>query len=225
MSAGEVPWFEVESFALYEERILAGTRFMGVIESTDDGITWQPLGTGLGGSEDVRAIGFDHTGRAHIGTYGSGIFQLNPWTSQWLPMNGGLDGNHRILSLAFDDNGNAYAGSLGGGLFRHKKGGSTARESDNDIPDGIRLQSAYPNPARGNVTIDVRLDTPSDLEIHIFDLLGRSVRTVRSTTEAMHHQIKVDLGGLPAGTYLYRADVQTHALRSVGASGHFVLVR
>jgi len=63
-------FFEVTKFARTESQLVAGTRFFGVLESNDQGRTWQRLGTGLSGQEDVRSIEYDDAGRLHIGTFG-----------------------------------------------------------------------------------------------------------------------------------------------------------
>lgn len=171
MTTIDTPWFDVQSFGVLGDRLLGGTRFTGVVESYDDGQTWHRLGTGLIGSEDIRAVQFNLQGVPHISTYGSGIFQLNPWSRSWLPMNTGLDGHLRVTSLAFDSYGNAFAGSLDGGLFRHIIAGVDTEEQVT-LPSTLTLGSPYPNPAARHITLPVLSPISGAITFELYDLLG-----------------------------------------------------
>jgi flagellar hook assembly protein FlgD len=64
------------------------------------------------------------------------------------------------------------------------------------VPDGIELLSNFPNPSSGATTIEYRLSFPSEVDLVVFDVLGRSVR-------------RLDEGPKPAG--LHRATWNTRS--------------
>lgn len=203
MTTIDTPWFDVQSFGVLGDRLLGGTRFTGVVESYDDGQTWHRLGTGLIGSEDIRAIQFNHQGVPHISTYGSGIFQLNPWSRSWLPMNTGLDGHLRVTSLAFDSYGNAFAGSLDGGLFRHIIAGVDTEEQVS-LPSTLTLGNPYPNPAAHQITLPVLSPISGVITFELYDLLGRRVKSFEETVYGLKHDIRIDTSDLHSGIYMFR---------------------
>jgi photosystem II stability/assembly factor-like uncharacterized protein len=203
MSAGSVPWFDVRTFGMVGTRVMAGTRYLGILESIDDGSTWKSLGIGLNGTEDILAIAADGFDRVHIATYGSGVFQMNPWTKVWMPMNGGLGSHLIVTALAFDQVGNAYAGTLDGGLFRHVI--STANEDDpgQEIPTSLRLGSPYPNPASRAITLPISLETAGMVHVRIYDLLGRERISHSTFRPASKWEFNLDVQELDAGIYMY----------------------
>lgn len=75
-----------------------------------------------------------------------------------------------------------------------------------EIPESIAVSTAYPNPFTGRFTISVELPVTQNVEIAIFDLLGRELQRVYSGMIAAGGdvQIGVELIDFPAGTYYYR---------------------
>ncbi|MEM0962622.1 MAG: T9SS type A sorting domain-containing protein [Bacteroidota bacterium] len=47
--------------------------------------------------------------------------------------------------------------------------------SDEDVPEGSLALRAFPNPSTGPVTIDYRLGAPAQVEVEVFDMLGRRI--------------------------------------------------
>ncbi len=71
---------------------------------------------------------------------------------------------------------------------------------------GLALALAGPNPARHRTTLLLTLDRPAELQIDLFDGLGRRVGTITSgARSAGEHRIGLDVSGLPAGAYAARA--------------------
>ena len=70
---------------------------------------------------------------------------------------------------------------------------------------GVSLRQNYPNPARTETTIAFTLHEPGRVELEVYDMLGRTVRSVvhRSLATGAHH-VTLDVSGLPAGLYIYR---------------------
>lgn len=69
----------------------------------------------------------------------------------------------------------------------------------------LQFSENYPEPFHVETTTDLILPKPETVSLSILDLLGRSVRQVDlGHLTAGRHRIRIDRGGLAAGTYLYR---------------------
>jgi hypothetical protein len=67
------------------------------------------------------------------------------------------------------------------------------------------LGQNYPNPFNGQTTIQFSLPKASQVNITLFDMSGRSVKTlVNGAKEAGTHAINVTTGSLPKGVYYYK---------------------
>ena len=73
-------------------------------------------------------------------------------------------------------------------------------------PAPLLLVSAYPNPARDRQTVHFVLNEAGPVRLELFDAQGRLVRTVLDQRMgAGIYSVGVELGGLVAGTYFWRA--------------------
>ena len=69
---------------------------------------------------------------------------------------------------------------------------------------GLKLYAAYPNPANSTININFSLDKSSTVEIEIFDITGKVVKTISNNNLASGaNSIGVDVSTLEAGSYLY----------------------
>ena len=72
------------------------------------------------------------------------------------------------------------------------------------IPQSIELGPAYPNPATGEVRIDILLDAPRAVLLELYDLYGRRVAQLHEgPLTAGRHTIRWSAAGLPSGLYLH----------------------
>jgi hypothetical protein len=89
-----------------------------------------------------------------------------------------------------------------------------------DEPEPSRVDETlsievYPNPSYGKARVRYDLPASADLEIEVFDVLGRSLmRRSLGLRQAGQHEEEIDLSGLPVGTYMVR--MSTHP-----RNGHF----
>lgn len=75
-------------------------------------------------------------------------------------------------------------------------------------PFTFELQQNYPNPFNPSTTIPFKLDKNGFVELKIFDLNGREVRTLLSKPMVPgHYQMIFNAEGLASGTYYYRLEV------------------
>ncbi|SHL05998.1 malectin domain-containing carbohydrate-binding protein [Rhodothermus profundi] len=79
-----------------------------------------------------------------------------------------------------------------------------------DLPDAIQLHANYPNPFRTETYLVLDLPEPGEVEVEVFDLLGRRVyRLTQPVAAGYQKRIRLDLRREPSGTYLYRVTVRT----------------
>ncbi len=72
------------------------------------------------------------------------------------------------------------------------------------VPDEVRLTS-YPNPTRGQATIEYTLPEAQEVTLEVYDVLGRRVATLENgRRQAGRHTLRLDGGSLPSGVYFGR---------------------
>lgn len=77
--------------------------------------------------------------------------------------------------------------------------------SDEAIPTQAFQFDLYPNPFVNEATMTFDLAAPSNVELALFDLLGRKVQTITNRVYAAgRHTVQIEVMNLPAGTYLAR---------------------
>jgi hypothetical protein len=81
---------------------------------------------------------------------------------------------------------------------------------DDARPLAFALDGNYPNPFAASTTIRYALPERADVELEIYDLLGRRVaRLVGDVRPAGEHQVRWDAAGFASGTYLVRFSAGT----------------
>jgi hypothetical protein len=85
----------------------------------------------------------------------------------------------------------------------------------------IALFQNAPNPFRRQARIAYRLAAPGQVSLLLYDVRGRSVRTlVEEQQSAGEHEVMVDGAGLPSGVYWYRLEANNERLER-----RFTLIR
>lgn len=69
---------------------------------------------------------------------------------------------------------------------------------------GLRV---WPNPTAGGATLAYDLVAPAQVELAVFDVLGREVARLDADGEAGPHRVALDAGALPAGVYVARLSI------------------
>ena len=84
--------------------------------------------------------------------------------------------------------------------------------------DGVRQFTVTPNPARDLTTLRVVFNAPRNVEVALYDLMGRQLQRFQHTSVAQVNQV-FDLAALTTGTYLVRVQsddqVRTERLQVV----------
>ncbi len=80
---------------------------------------------------------------------------------------------------------------------------ATTREPGPPAPLGLSMP--WPNPARGDIRLDLTLDGPSQVAVDVFDVQGRRVASLWDGPLSDAAVLTLDARRLPAGVYLVRA--------------------
>ncbi len=80
--------------------------------------------------------------------------------------------------------------------------------ADSTIPEEFSLGQNYPNPFNPTTTISYALPKSAEVELTVFNVLGKKVETLVSEQKpAGVHEVTWDATNLPSGIYLYRLNV------------------
>lgn len=113
-----------------------------------------------------------------------------------------------------DDNADPTTALAGGSIVIHD-GKSKKTDERAELPTEFVLHGNYPNPF--NPTTSIRFDLPerSEVQLVVFDVLGRQVTTVvDKTMVAGRHAVTWEAPLLPSGVYLYRLEAGTSTAQS-----------
>jgi hypothetical protein len=77
--------------------------------------------------------------------------------------------------------------------------------NQNEIPEKFFLSQNYPNPFNPKTTIRFSIPKTSYIELKVYDVLGREVKTlVNENLNTGNHKVDFDGSKLESGTYFYR---------------------
>ncbi len=76
---------------------------------------------------------------------------------------------------------------------------------DSELPSESKLHQNYPNPFNPSTTVVFELAETANVDVSVFDLLGREAKRLTSGRLAPgRHEVLVEMEGMPSGVYLYR---------------------
>ena len=172
---------------LAEDEGLDGLGYYYLIESTDDGASWQvarqfePWSFALDGSNKLYAAGQVWSAHSAIPTMGVMISTDTGKTGQLISLS--IDTAFEFVAVS--PNHTLYAGTAADGIFRYVPAASSV-ETPVTSPENFTI---FPNPTTDKIQI-----TSSEGNISILDPLGRSYE-VKQTGNTL------DVSSLPSGVY------------------------
>ena len=72
--------------------------------------------------------------------------------------------------------------------------------------------SVYPNPSRGQVTVQLNQKAGADYKLRLNNIIGQEIRTVALKPELTAAGLPLDLSDLPVGVYFYTLLVDGKAI-------------
>ncbi len=107
------------------------------------------------------------------------------------------------------DEGEIYIDLYAQRLFDYASAGD---KPPHGVPREYALYQNYPNPFNPVTTIAFDLPQATEIELKVFNLLGREVATlVDQSLDAGAHHVNFDASALPSGLYFYRLEAGTFA--------------
>ena len=81
------------------------------------------------------------------------------------------------------------------------------------IPSEIKIENIYPNPFNPVTTIDFSVSQPNHIDINIYDLNGKFVKSINSKQYAIaNYSDTIDISGFTSGVYFVRLELENRFL-------------
>jgi hypothetical protein len=119
---GLVDSLNVNDVEFAGDYLIAATQNAGVFWSTDLGLNWQQINTGISES-NIKRIYYSNEQKFVISASGK-IYISELSATTWQEYNNGISSNHSVTSLAFYGE-LLYAGTIGGGVYKKQRNEST----------------------------------------------------------------------------------------------------
>lgn len=181
----------------------------GVYFSPDGGDNWDGLNTAFPfptNPPEIRNIAFDANGTFFASTWGQGVWSSLDWQADALDVFALKTANVLDMTVSggfvsiLTDTGATYR-------FAYEGRASSVdnEEITAELPQGYTLEQNYPNPFNPTTSIAFSLPQSVQVNLTVFDVLGRRVATlVSGQMPAGQHQVQFEASSLPSGMYLYR---------------------
>ncbi len=125
---------EIHSITISGTNIFIGSYGGGVLLSTDNGLSWRAVNSGLTDTSVLSLTSFN--GNLFAGTDGSGVFLSTNNGISWNPINSGLTNGHiNVLTVS----GGILFASTQGGIFRSTDNGTNWTAFNNGLPYNLRV--------------------------------------------------------------------------------------
>ena len=160
----------------------------GIIDASDSDRLVVGTANGVIVSEDGGATWQN----ASKGFEGTPVFEVR---QQWRPFE---EGGYRF--------GEIYIGTYGRGIWSSATYLSVNNnESENNIASFKTKLKTYPNPTSENTTLSFRLANAGDVELAVYSISGRLVKSIRRNDLASgENTILIDCEDIPNGTYIVK---------------------
>ncbi|MCG8372449.1 MAG: T9SS type A sorting domain-containing protein [Balneolales bacterium] len=92
---------------------------------------------------------------------------------------------------------------------------SVSNETNPELPNRLQLHQNYPNPFNPSTIIPFELNQPSQVQLVVFDALGRQVAVLLDEhRSAGLHRVSFNASGLSSGVYFYELSSLTNGLKA-----------
>ncbi|MEJ2615158.1 MAG: T9SS type A sorting domain-containing protein [Ignavibacteriaceae bacterium] len=188
------------AFAVKDNNLFVGTDGYGIFLTTNRGINWTSMNSGLS-SNSVLSLALCDT-VLFAGTT-DGVFISSNNGITWSSVNSGLVNNVISALTVYDSK--LFAGTHGGIWYRPLSELITSIEKPSFELSKFYLYQNYPNPFNPITTITYSLPKNSFVTLKIYDLLGREVVTlVNEEKHSGTYKVIWNAQNKPSGIYFYK---------------------
>ena len=177
-------------------------------EPTDQAVRlrWQTAAETGNARFEVQRATARATGNATGDATGGGATGATEWTT--VGQRAGAGTTTEAQAYRFTDRDLPYAADSLRYRLRQVDVDGTAHLSDPIVvargPATTELLGTFPNPARSRATVRYAVEAPTEVDLALYDLLGRRVQTLVRQEQEGRHERRLDTSRLPSGTYFLR---------------------
>jgi ligand-binding sensor domain-containing protein len=190
--------------ALFDFNALyVATQGSGIYKSTDRGVSWTAVNTGLTG-DALIVKSMSNSGSAILAATNDGVYRSTNDGASWTRMNQGLppflfvSSSVRILS-------DVFIGTAQGVWRRDSQNFLSVPQQLAAKAASFALEQNYPNPFNPTTGIRYQVSGTSDVRLEVFDMLGRKVSTLVNERQAAGaYQVSFNAANLSSGVYFYK---------------------
>ncbi len=179
--------------------IVGADRFRGIRYSSDGGYNWKYVND----SDTIRwgsSIIPVNNNEVYFASMFNGVFRYNISDLSLTGINDGLQ--FGVTAMSYDSLGYLYAAS--DGIYRTKE----TLDPDKHIKNSVysySLTQNYPNPFNSNTNIEYSLESPGQVNITLFNLLGETVGEILNEFKSKgNYKIVFNAKSLASGIYFYQ---------------------
>ena len=177
---------------------------------------WNVYNTSNSGLPDnwITCCIVDYQNVCLIGTFSDGFVEYDGENWEVYNLNNSPLLSNNIRDLEEDANGNIWIGLHDAGISIYNRNGisSVLPNETNSIPISYKLLQNYPNPFNPSTTIKYNLPNDSQIQIKVFDILGRKVvDLVNEEKVAGAYEINFNASSLASGIYFYQLRAADYA--------------
>jgi hypothetical protein len=135
------------------------------------------------------------------------------------------DGTIATIAIKLND-ANAMFNLAGDGAVNNNSLSSIDAIEVAELPETFALQGNYPNPFNPSTTIQFDLPETADVEIQVFDMVGRVVMTLptQNIKAGSKRSVQVNASQLASGSYFYRVIARMES-KTLVETGRMMLVK
>jgi hypothetical protein len=135
----------------------------------------------------------------------SSVAQFSRVTNHYANTDAAREAAPAIVDIDNDGDTDIFIGVVKGGIHFYRNQLISSSVSSASHPDEVGLLQNHPNPFNPTTTIRYRLTTASNVQLVVFDILGREVSTlVKNEQQAGEHSVEFDGSTVASGVYLYQ---------------------
>jgi photosystem II stability/assembly factor-like uncharacterized protein len=197
--------------------LLTGLEGIGIYMSSNGGQTWNTGYAGLEPNGSLHDIVFDpvNSNIVYTSDFYSGVYRSTDRGLTWTQINNGLRTRAAMKLSISSDGQHLYVITDGEGVFRLDiNGPPTGIELTETSPGKFYLKQNYPNPFNPVTFIEYELPKNSSVQLRIFNVTGRLIRTLCNTDQLAGRHIirwngKNEQGiSVSSGLYFYKLETE-----------------